>query len=126
MPRSTDSFKSNKLSRQSSVSSVIPRPPSTSMPSVPTMPHPLVPTNPPVIVAKPPGLWDSVKQGFGFGAGSAIANNLFRATPVQAQTPPSSVGPVGASSTQDATGTIQYVQCVKEGGTHDACKHHLS
>jgi hypothetical protein len=115
MPRSNTS--NSKVAPRSSGSSVVPRPVSHT---------PSVPTSAPSIQVERPGFLQTVKEGFGFGAGSAIAHNLFRSSAPTQQSAPSSVVPVGASATQDATGTIQYIQCVKEGGTHDACKHNLS
>ena len=116
MPRSNTS--NSKVAPRSSVSSVLPR--STTIGTAPT------PVPAPSIQLERPGFLQTVKEGFGFGAGSAIAHNLFRSSAPTQQSAPSSVVPVGASATQDATGTIQYIQCVKEGGTHDACKHHLT
>jgi hypothetical protein len=32
----------------------------------------------------------------------------------------------GATATQDMTGQIQYIQCMKEGGTEEVCKDYLA
>lgn len=69
MPRSSNSKSSHT-----------PPPPQRRAPSplnVPS-PSPMPSSVPSTTQTKPPSMVDSMKQGFGFGIGSAIAHNLFR------------------------------------------------
>jgi hypothetical protein len=53
---------------------------STSAPTpinTPTTTQTYTPSNIPTINIGQPTMWDSVKQGFGFGVGSSIARNIF-------------------------------------------------
>ena len=60
MPRSTNKTNSKSSEKKQN----IPAPSSTNTPST--------------TQTKPPSMVDNMKQGFGFGIGSAIAHNLFR------------------------------------------------
>jgi hypothetical protein len=86
-----------------------------------------------------PSFGQTVKEGFAFGVGSSIANSLVRSffgsaptTPSQSSPQQVSTGPtvqsarsVGASSTQDMSGQLEYLQCMKEGGTEEVCKQYM-
>ena len=67
MPRSSNSKSSDKKQN-------IPLPRRTPSPAPAPMPSSLNTPSP----SQPPSMVDSMKQGFGFGIGSAIAHNLFR------------------------------------------------
>ena len=88
-----------------------------------------------------PTFGQTLKQGFGFGLGNALANRLFSSNPnpghsvkntndqVQQEIikPDSQVSrSIGACATQDMSGQIDYMQCIKEGGDEDSCKQYLS
>lgn len=71
-------------------------------------------------------LFQSIKQGFGFGLGNSIAHRLFSPNQVITVEPDVKASrSIGASSTQDMTGQIEYLQCMKEGGTEDSCKQYI-
>jgi len=53
-------------------------PPPRRAPSPLNVPSPSPSSLPSTTQTKPPSMVDSMKQGFGFGIGSAIAHNLFR------------------------------------------------
>lgn len=132
MPRSGSSSSQSK----SAFRSVAPRggltqrtpvPPSAPSPSVPTpAPAPSVGAPQTVIVEQQTSIWQSMKQGFGWGIGSSIARNMFvpapTVSPIVPPTP-SSVVPVSTTTTQEQPA---YNQCRKEGGDHEACKQYLS
>jgi len=70
--------------------------------------------------------FQSIKQGFGFGLGNSIAHRLFSPNQVITVEPDVKASrSIGASSTQDMTGQIEYLQCMKEGGTEDSCKQYI-
>ena len=78
-------------------------------------------------------IFQSIKQGFGFGLGNSIAHSLFspkQVTTVEPDVKASrSIGASSASSTsatQDMTGQNEYLQCMKEGGTEDSCKQYIA
>jgi len=89
-----------------------------------------------------PTFGQTLKQGFGFGLGNAIAHRLFSGSPSITNTndqvkqepvkevsvkPDSQVSrSIGAFATQDMSGQIDYMQCMKEGGTDESCKQYLS
>lgn len=65
--------------------------------------------------AAAPSFGQTVKDGFAFGIGHAIANRLFGPSPKQSE----------SSSTKNDFNKA-YDQCLKEGGDHDTCKQYLS
>ena len=69
MPRSSNSKSSEKKQNI---------PPPRRAPSPLNVPSPSPSSLPSTTQTKPPSMVDSMKQGFGFGIGSAIAHNLFR------------------------------------------------
>jgi hypothetical protein len=84
-----------------------------------------------------PSFGQTVKEGFAFGVGSSIANSLVRSfigspsSSTQQQSQPTdpavqSVRSIGASSTQDMSGQIEYLQCMREGGTEEVCKQYMN
>lgn len=96
-------------------------------PSAPVAPSPSVPQT--VVVEQQSSVWQSMKQGFGWGIGSSIARNMFSHAPtVSPIVPPgpSSVVSVPTTTTQELVGQPAYNQCRKEGGDHEACLQHLS
>jgi hypothetical protein len=92
-------------------------------------PTPVVPAPKTVVVEQQSSVWQSMKQGFGWGIGSSIARNMFGGGPtVSPIVPPSpsSVVSVPTNTTQDLGNQPAYTQCRKEGGDHEACAHYLS
>lgn len=89
-------------------------------------------------VAQPPqtvtvehktGIWDSMKQGFGWGIGTSIARNMFGGAPtVSPIVPPASSSTVSVPihTAQEIQNQPAYTQCRQEGGDHEACKQYLS
>jgi len=86
-----------------------------------------------------PSFGQTMKEGFAFGIGNAVAHSVVRSLFGSSSVAPS-VAPevikstdstvqtarsMGASATQDMSGQIEYLQCMKEGGTEDACKQYL-
>jgi hypothetical protein len=75
-------------------------------------------------------VWSGVKTGFGMTIGNKIVNLMFGDPVVRHinDTSTSNIpkSTVGAAATQDMTGQIQYMQCMKEGGTEEVCKEHLA
>ena len=127
MPRSTSSSASS--SRKSSFSS---RPSSHGSsaslsrpvtPNVPKAPHPTPVGSPalqPIQVDHSRTLGQSIKDGFGFGIGSAFAHRIFggsaKVEHVHTQT----------TQTQTQNQNPEYAQCLKESNqNYDACKHLL-
>ncbi len=118
MPRSTSANSSRHSSRASSFgsSSSASRP---VTPKLPAVPH-STPVGSPALQPIQPTFGQTIKEGFGFGIGSAIAHRIFGGTRV-----------VEHVHTQQSTQpqTIQnpeYVQCLKESNQNvDACKHLL-
>jgi hypothetical protein len=97
---------------------------------------------PPFVTTQRPSFGQTVKEGFAFGVGSSVANSLVRSffgsaltTPSQSPSQSPSQNPtdpivqsarsVGASSTQDMSGQVEYLQCMKEGGTEEVCKQYM-
>jgi len=93
---------------------------------------------PPFVTSQRPSFGQTVKEGFAFGVGSSVANSLVRSFLGSALTTPSqslhpnptdpivqSARSVGASSTQDMSGQVEYLQCMKEGGTEEVCKQYM-
>ena len=78
MPRSSNSKSSEKKQNI---------PPPRRAPSPLNVPSPSPSYVPSTTQTKPPSMVDSMKQGFGFGIGSAIAHNLFRTNNNNQETP---------------------------------------
>ncbi len=100
---------------------VIMAPKVTSPPSAPSAPSIMPQT---VMVEHKTGVWQSVKQGFGWGIGTNIARNLFGGPSVSPIVPSSASSAVPVP-VQESTKTPEYTQCLKEGGDHEACKQYL-
>jgi hypothetical protein len=95
------------------------------------------PTYQPAVISQKsasPSFGQALKQGFGFGLGNSIANffmgSLFSSNKTY---PITTIEPdvqasrsIGASATQDMSGQIEYLQCIKEGGTEEICKQYMS
>lgn len=132
MPRSTSPPKSKSAFRQVSPGTgFIQR--QTSMGKVSTPRSPSIPAVAPVpqtqtvTVEHKTGIWDSMKQGFGWGIGTSIARSMFTPTVSPITLPaPSSAVPVSTTTSQELIGQPTYNQCRKEGGDHEACKQYLS
>jgi hypothetical protein len=79
---------------------------------VPVASTPTVPSvSPTAAPAASPGFFSNMWQGFGLGAGQAIAHNIFRSNPVVTH-----VHEKDASATPEAKGTElpkEFVQCMK-------------
>ena len=94
------------------------------------------PIHQPAIIQKSasPSFSETVKQGFGFGLGNSIANYVMARLFSSNKTYPiTTIEPdvqasrsIGASATQDMSGQIEYLQCIKEGGTEEICKQYMS
>jgi hypothetical protein len=96
--------------------------------------HQSVVVPPPLATSQRSSFGQTVKEGFAFGVGSSVANSLVRsflgsALTTQSQNPTDpivqSARSVGASSTQDMSGQVEYLQCMKEGGTEEVCKQYM-
>lgn len=86
---------------------------------------------PPLIIQQQSGsLWSSVKTGIGMSIGNRIVNYFLGPPTVhhtyEGQGGQGGTAGAGSVATQDMTGQIQYMQCMKEGGTEEVCKHHLA
>jgi hypothetical protein len=115
MPRNSNNNAASKTSRKSA----------QVRPVLPTV----SPTTQVVTYNQQSSVWSGVKTGFGMTIGNKIANWMFGDPVVRHINEASSSVPkstAGATSTQDMTGQIQYIQCLKEGGTEEVCKEHLA
>jgi hypothetical protein len=81
------------------------------------------------------------KEGFAFGIGNSIAHSFMRSIFGSSSAVSSSSNQpqsqsqieqettisrsIGAYSTQDLSGQLEYLQCMKEGGTEEACKQYM-
>lgn len=80
-------------------------------------------TNPPVQTQvthsiEKPGIFSSIKQGFGLGVGQSIAMNLFRSNPEVKHDP--------VYQSQSQSQSKEYLQCMEETGQDkEVCKKHL-
>ena len=100
-----------------------------------------VPSSTPVQVQSKTGLFQSIKEGFGFGVGTSIARSMFgqseSAAPSAPAAPPSVAAPLATppsvaalpsvvSPSQEkqkkVTFDLVYTQCMLEGGSEDFCK----
>ena len=113
----------------------MPRSSSTSSrPISPSRPHSMYPTQsrsvapaptpataPAPVVIQQPGFFTNVMQGFGLGAGQAIAHNIFRRDPAPPQASPA----VHSESTKHNF-SKEFVQCMKDNNNNtDVCKQFL-
>jgi hypothetical protein len=78
-----------------------------------------------------PGFFSNMWQGFGLGAGQAIAHNIFRSDPVvqHVHTPqsPTSSQPIHDRSKLEENLPKEFVQCMKEyDNNKDLCKQYLN
>lgn len=97
---------------------ILPRPP-TQVPS----------SQPPVVTQQQsqyqyPSFGQIVKEGFGFGIGSSIANRVVSSVlgPTQ-QSQPIQVS--SQETKREPVYSVAYNQCVLEGGNHEVCKQYL-
>jgi hypothetical protein len=88
-----------------------------------------------------PSFVQTLKEGFAFGVGNSIAHSFMRSifgssSAVSSSTNPTQSQPqieqettisrsIGAYSTQDLSGQLEYLQCIKEGGTEEGCKQYM-
>jgi hypothetical protein len=71
-----------------------------------------------------PTMFQSVKEGFGFGIGSSIAHNIFRSSPTQSQERKDL--PAQVQEYKSVTNLPkEYVQCMKDFENKDACAYLL-
>lgn len=123
MPRS-----SSNSSRSFSNSSRSFRPSSKITPS-PSIPNSSTPVQHNIKVEQP-GFFSNVFQGFGLGAGQAIAHNIFRSDPVvqHVHTPqqqPQSISTQKSSLEENLP--KEFVQCMKEyDNNKELCKQYLN
>ena len=108
MPRSTNSKSSEKKQNI---------PPPRRTPSPLNVPSP-VSSNVPS-PSQPPSMVDSMKQGFGFGIGSAIAHNLFR-TNNKEETPKKSE-PINESKLTNDKIYELYNKCLEKNDNNIDC-----
>ena len=59
-----------------------------------------------------PGFFSNVSQGFGLGAGQAIAHNIFRQDPI-------------IKHVYESNEPNEYIQCMKEYNDVEECKQYL-
>jgi hypothetical protein len=130
MPRTSTSRSSSPpksaFRKVTPVGGLTQRTPVASPPSVPSKP---VGSPQTVVVEQQSSVWQSMKQGFGWGIGTSIARNMFGGGPtVSPIVPPSasSVVSVPTNTTQELVSQPAYNQCRKEGGNHESCKQYLS
>ena len=108
------------------------RTPAVTVSSIPrpSAPTPVVPAPQTVVVEQQSSVWQSMKQGFGWGIGSSIARNMFGggATSVSPIVPPSTSSTVSVptNTVQEISNQPAYTQCRQEGGDHESCKQYLS
>ena len=96
--------------------------------------NPPLKSTPPVLIQQDkPTLFNSIKQGFGFGIGSSIAQNMFRhqePTPSfrpQEPTPSFRHQETKLTPTTEENITKEYVKCMQESGNdYEGCKHKLN
>lgn len=81
----------------------------------PRIPASVAPAPAPVLVPAA-GFLSNMWQGFGLGAGQAIAHNIFRSDPV--------IKHVHASSLETSL-PAEFVQCMKDSNDKEKCKHYL-
>jgi len=73
------------------------------------------------VKAAGPTLFDSMKQGFGFGVGSSIARNLFESRPTTTATAPA---PIVATASNDPT--REFKQCMERTfNNYETCEIYL-
>lgn len=78
------------------------------------------PTAPAPTLGQAPTLFDSMKQGFGFGIGSSIARNLFEHKPTVPATAPA------AAVTASNDPTKEFKQCMERTfNNYEACELYL-
>ena len=126
MPRTFSSSRSGSRPTSSLSSSKQ----ATSVPSV--TPHTTTSVFPQqhTVKVEQPGFFSNVFQGFGLGAGQAIAHNLFRSDPVvqhvhTPSSPPSQT--VQQKSSLEESLPKEFVQCMKEyDNNKDMCKQYLN
>lgn len=72
-----------------------------------------------------PSIGEIVKQGFGFGIGSSLANRVVASVlgPTHHQSQPIQVS--SQETKREPVHSIAYNQCVLEGGNHEVCKQYL-
>ena len=88
------------------------KPPQKSLP-LPS-PKPYVPPQSPLVQSS--GVWDSVKQGFGWGVGTSIARSLFTPSPA----PSASASTVPSQNSQSSQ-TSQNHKCQEFEKAFDVC-----
>jgi hypothetical protein len=122
MPRTSNSTSSSRSSVNYSKSSyTLPKKynPPITQPTVPSVSQ--VPSTTPAINIGQPTMWDSVKQGFGFGVGSSIARSIFEPKhEVKVVHEPSQ------NNKEHCTGIFElYQKCITEGTCSDDFVEHL-
>jgi hypothetical protein len=83
----------------------------------------------PLQVQSKTGLFQSIKEGFGFGIGTNLARSMFGpsepaapAAPPTVGTPPTPLVPPSQEKQKTVAFDLVYTQCMLEGGTDDFCK----
>lgn len=101
--------------------------PTSNKPNVPSYipPKSSVPTYTPSTVPSinigQPTMWDSVKQGFGFGVGSSIARNIF-----SSKDEVKVVHETSSNNKEYCLGVFEsYQKCITEGTCSDDLVNHL-
>jgi hypothetical protein len=73
-----------------------------------------------------PGFFSNMWQGFGLGAGQAIAHNVFRSDPEVKVVHQHVGGSIPSGAASSAVLPKEYVQCLKDNsGDKDLCKQFL-
>lgn len=90
------------------------------IPAVRTAAHTSAPVITHSVQVEKPGFFSNVWQGFGLGAGQAIAHNLFMSKPVQQAGIAAAAG-----SSQQQSQPKEYTKCMEEYNDKYACEKYL-
>lgn len=101
----------------------MPRRPSQSPIRSPIVPKPTISSPPVTYTPKGPTFGQSIKDGFGFGLGSAIAHRIIGPAPVVVQHQPAPA----ATPLPQTSGPPEYERCMKESFNNaELCKEYLA
>jgi hypothetical protein len=125
------SFNNGRITH-SYTGAIMPRPPAVAPAAAP------VASSTPFQVQSKTGLFQSIKEGFGFGVGTNIARSMFgQSEPAASSAPSAPAAPLAAPPSVAAPPTVVspsqekqkkvtfnlvYTQCMLEGGSEDFCK----
>ncbi len=131
MPRSSSSSRQSSPSRPRAAHAPAPARSVVSAPQQP-VPAPAAPAPAPATVqqhnvkVEQPGFFTNVWQGFGLGAGQAIAHNIFRRDPAPPAPAPSQAQVAVYSEATTHNFPKEYNQCMKDNNNDtELCKQFL-